>query len=91
MDLTKRKPKFGAPLTVLCGHCSNDNQPVQVESWLYYEGGRDDPPMIFTASCHGETINLGIQDVAGFEETMTKFATEGEPFIVFAGAVNGGG
>jgi hypothetical protein len=93
MALTKRQHRFGAPLTVACGHCFHKQAPVivPVDSWLYYEGGPGCTPMIFTVSCHGDTINLGIEDVAGFEETMTKLAIEGEPFVVFAGAVNGGG
>lgn len=91
MNLTKREHRFGAPLTVACGHCSHDKPVyVPVGSWLYYEGGPGEPPMVFTATCHGDKVMTGIEDVSGFEKTLTKLATTGNPFVVFAGAVVGG-
>jgi hypothetical protein len=46
--------------------------------------------MVFTATCHGDKVMTGIEDVSGFEKTLTKLATTGNPFVVFAGAVVGG-
>lgn len=82
--LTKRTPRFGATLNVTCGQCTQEyGTPMPVDSWLYYGGKPGEPPMVFTATCHGETLNWGIEDVEGFESGLTAYATEGRPFMVF--------
>jgi len=87
------------PLRVWCGHCDLPLRSTVTTGegldefksfgsggrWILHEGGPNEPPMVFSAYCHGEEYHLGIEDVPGFydEIQLRRDGSTAGPFVVF--------
>lgn len=69
-------PEKPRPVLLWCDHC---NKPIRTTGehasggrYLLYEGGPDEPALIFSVWCHGDEISIGIGDISSFMNKLAK-------------------